>query len=88
MLRWNKRHVFNSEERGMLVLQISDPCPAAKPKQIPFQTAHLHSSSLSPLLSKLKTLDIFWGRVRIRFKPTVIGIPTDSQLTRMKISQL
>lgn len=59
LLWWNKRRVFNSEERGMLVLQISDPCPAAKPKQIPFQTAHLQSSSLSPLLSQLKALDIF-----------------------------
>lgn len=49
-LLWrNKRQVLNSEERVMLVLKISDPCPAANPKQIPFQAAHLVfiSSSIS-----------------------------------------
>lgn len=87
LLRWNTRQVFNSEETGMLVLQISDPCPSAKPKQIPFQTAHLHGSSLSLLLSQLKALEI-WGRVRVRFKFTVIGIHWASHFNKMKTCQL
>ena len=75
--------VFNSAERGMLVQQISDPCAAAKPKQIPFQTAHLHGSSLSPLLSQLKAFDI-WGRVRVRFALALIGIHSALYVTKMK----
>ncbi len=70
----------------MLVLQISDPCLAAKPKQIPFQAAHLHCSSLSPVLSRLKAHDI-WGRVRIRFKLSKIGIHSASLFTKKKTRQ-
>ena len=47
--------------------KISDPCPSAKPKQIPFQTAHLHGPSLSAPLSRPRALDIR-GRVRVESK--------------------
>lgn len=60
---------------GMLVLQISDPCLAAKPKQIPFQAAHLRGSSLSPLLSRLKARDIWRGVFKCKIQTfSVIGI--------------
>lgn len=65
---------FNSKERVMLVWQISDPCPAANPKQIPFQAAHLHGSSLSPLLSLKSKIQA--------------GILSASHLTEMKTHQL
>lgn len=64
---------------GMLVLQISDPCLAAKPKQIPFQAAHLRGSSLSPLLSRLKARDIWRRLLECKIQAfSVIGIRSAS----------
>lgn len=64
---------------GMLVLQISDPCLAAKPKQIPFQAAHLCGSSLSPLLSRLKARDIWRRLLECKIQAfSVIGIRSAS----------